>query len=73
MPLTKANIVQSVHHNLQLPKSNSVQVVESLLEIIKRAPASGEDLRLLIFPPYFIRNKTVLFSREICEKEYTYV
>ena len=44
MTVTKANIVESVHHDLQLRKSDSVQVVESLLEIIKRTLASGEDV-----------------------------
>ena len=46
MTLTKASIVESVQHNLQLRKSDSVQVVESLLDIIKRTLASGEDLML---------------------------
>jgi len=49
MALTKANIVESVHHNLRLPKSNSVQLVESLLEVIKRTLASGEDLLISEF------------------------
>ena len=57
MALTKANIVQSVQHNLRLPKSNSVQVVESLLEIIKRTLASGEDLLISGFGKFCVKDK----------------
>ena len=57
MTLTKANIVESVHHNLQLPKSDSVQVVESLLDIIKRTLASGEDVLISGFGKFCVRDK----------------
>ena len=57
MTLTKANIVESVHHNLQLPKSDSAQVVESLLDIIKRTLASGEDVLISGFGKFCVRDK----------------
>ena len=57
MTVTKANIVESVHHNLQLPKSNSVEVVESLLDIIKRTLASGEDLLISGFGRFCVKDK----------------
>ena len=57
MTLTKANIVQSVHHNLRLPESGSVQVVESLLEIIKRTLASGEDILISGFGKLCVKDK----------------
>ena len=57
MTLTKSNIVESVHHNLQLPKSDSVQVVESLLDIIKRTLASGEDVLISGFGKFCVRDK----------------
>jgi len=36
MALTRGNIIDSVRHKLKLTKSESVQIVESLLEIIKK-------------------------------------
>ena len=44
MPLTKADIIDSIHHRLGLPKARSIQVTETLLEIIKQRLASGEDV-----------------------------
>ena len=57
MTLTKADIVDSVHHDLGLTKSESVQVIESLLEIIKRTLASGEDILVSGFGRLCVRNK----------------
>ena len=57
MTLTKANIAESVHHDLQLPKSDSVQVIESLLEIIKRTLASGEDVLISGFGKFCVKDK----------------
>ena len=36
MTLTKAQIVESIQNHLGLPKNRSAQIVESLLEIIKK-------------------------------------
>ena len=57
MTLTKANIVESVHHDLQLRKSDSLQVVECLLDIIKRTLASGEDVLISGFGKFCVRDK----------------
>ena len=57
MTLTKASIVESVHNDLQLRKSDSVQVVESLLDIIKRTLASGEDILISGFGKFCIKDK----------------
>ena len=43
-PLTKAVIVESVHNQLGLPKKECIEMVETLLEIIKSTLASGEDV-----------------------------
>ena len=57
MTLTKANIVEAVQQNLQLRKSDSVQVVESLLDIIKRTLASGEDVLISGFGKFCVKDK----------------
>ena len=44
MTLTKSDIIDTIHHRLGLPKAKSIQVTETLLEIIKQTLANGEDL-----------------------------
>ncbi|MBW1676456.1 MAG: HU family DNA-binding protein [Deltaproteobacteria bacterium] len=44
MTLTKADIIDAVHSNLGHSRAHSAEVVECLLEIIKRTLANGEDV-----------------------------
>jgi len=44
MTLTKSDIIESIHHGLGLPKAKSVQVTETLLEVMKRSLATSEDV-----------------------------
>ena len=57
MALTRRNIIDSVRHKLKLTKSESVQIVESLLEIIKKNLANGEDLLITGFGKFRVRDK----------------
>ena len=57
MTLTKANIIASIHHELNLSKSKSIQAVESLLEIIKKTLVSGEGVLITGFGKFCIRDK----------------
>jgi integration host factor subunit alpha len=57
MAMTKANVVESVHHELKLTTSMSIQVVESLLEIIKRTLANGEDVLITGFGKFSVKDK----------------
>jgi len=57
MALTKNDIVNSVYLRLDLPKKNSIQVVESLLEIIKKTLGSGEDILISGFGKFYVKNK----------------
>ena len=57
MPCTKAHIVNSIHSQLNLPKNRSIQVIESLLEIIKRTLANGEDVLISGFGKFCINEK----------------
>ena len=56
MALTKSEIVASVH-NLGLTKKKSVEVIESLLEIIKRSLESSEDVLISGFGKFCVKNK----------------
>ena len=57
MALTKNDIVDSVYNRLDLPKKNSIQVVESLLEIIKNTLESGEDVLISGFGKFCLKDK----------------
>lgn len=57
MSLTKANIVDSVYRDLGLSKSESAQVIESILEIIKRTLESGEDVLISGFGKFCVHEK----------------
>ncbi|NVM21489.1 MAG: integration host factor subunit alpha [Desulfobacterales bacterium] len=58
MALTKANIVDSVSHRLGLSKSESVQLVESLLGLIKKALENGEDVLISGFGKFCVKHKS---------------
>ncbi len=44
MTLTKARIVKSIQNELDIPKDQSADVFETLIELIKSALESGEDV-----------------------------
>jgi integration host factor subunit alpha len=58
MALTKEHIVNLIRDELNLPKNKSVEVVESLLEIIKRTLANGEDVLISGFGKFCVKEKT---------------
>ena len=57
MALTKYGIIKKVYKELGLPKNQSVEIVESLLEIIKATLASGDDLLVSGFGKFCVRDK----------------
>ena len=57
MTLTKADIVDAVHSNLGHSKARSAELVESLLEIIKRTLANGEDVLISGFGKFCVHDK----------------
>ena len=57
MALTKEHIVNSIYNQLDLPKNKSIEIVEGLLEIIKRTLESGEDVLISGFGKFCIKHK----------------
>ena len=57
MTLTKAQIIESVQNQIGLSKNRSLQTVETLLEIIKRTLASGEDVLVSGFGKFCVKEK----------------
>lgn len=57
MALTKRDISEKVCTDLELPKNESVEIVESLLEIIKSSLESGEDVLVSGFGKFCVKDK----------------
>jgi integration host factor subunit alpha len=57
MTLTKDHIIKSVHTHLSLPKNRSFELVDSVLEIIKKTLENGEDVLISEFGKFCVRDK----------------
>jgi len=57
MTLTKAQLIDSIYRQVDLPKTRSAQVVESLLEIIKKTLENGEDVLISGFGKFCVKDK----------------
>jgi integration host factor subunit alpha len=57
MSLTKADIINVVHQELGFTKNQSIDLVESTLEIIKSKLASGEDVLVSGFGKFCVKEK----------------
>ncbi len=57
MTVTKVHIINSVSNHLDLSKTKSAQVVESLLDIIKETLESGEDVLISGFGKFCVKEK----------------
>jgi integration host factor subunit alpha len=57
MTLTKADLIDCIYHQVGLPKTKSTQVIESLLEMTKKALESGEDLLISGFGKFCVKEK----------------
>ena len=57
MALTKFQIVESIQNQTGFPKNRSSEIIETLLEIIKRILASGEDVLVSGFGKFCAKEK----------------
>ena len=57
MTLTKAHIEKSIQSKTGFPKNKSSEIVESILEIMKRSLESGEDVMISGFGKFCIKDK----------------
>jgi len=57
MPITKAHLSDSIHNQLGLPQNQSIQVLESILEIIKETLENGEDVLITGFGKFYVKEK----------------
>jgi integration host factor subunit alpha len=57
MALTKVEIVNSIADQIGYPKNHSSEIVETLLEIIKKALESGDDVLISRFGKFCVKEK----------------
>ena len=57
MTRTKQNIVEQVYNEIGFPKNQSIEIVESLFELIKKTLASGEDVMISGFGKFSVKEK----------------
>jgi integration host factor subunit alpha len=57
MTLTKVQIVNSIANQIGFPKNHSSEILEALLEIIKRSLESGDDVLITGFGKFCVKEK----------------
>ena len=57
MSITKAHLADSIHNELGLPKNQSIQTVESIIEMIKKTLENGEDVLITGFGKFYVKEK----------------
>ena len=57
MTLTKNDIIEHLRNELGMPRNQTIEIVESLLEIIKSTLHSGEDLLVSGFGKFCVKTK----------------
>ena len=57
MTLTKAHIINAISDQIGYPKNHSAEIVESLLELIKKTLESGDDVLIGNFGKFCVKEK----------------
>jgi integration host factor subunit alpha len=57
MTLTKAHIINAISDQIGYPKNHSAEIVESLLELIKKTLESGDDVLISNFGKFCVKEK----------------
>jgi integration host factor subunit alpha len=57
MTLTKAEIVESIADENGFSKNKSIEVVETLIELVKASLATGDDVLISGFGKFCVQNK----------------
>ena len=57
MALTKNHIIDSIQNSIGYPRNKSVELTETLLEIIKKTLEGGEDIMISGFGKFCVKKK----------------
>jgi integration host factor subunit alpha len=63
MALTKAKLVETIKNRIGFPKNKSSEIVETVLEIIKRSLESEEDVLISGFGKFRVKEKKERMGR----------
>ena len=63
MTLKKVHLIEAIAEQIGFPKNHSSEIVESLLELIKRSLESGEDVLLSGFGKFCVKEKKQRIGR----------
>ena len=63
MAVTKETIIEAVAKDTGFPKNQSIELVETVIEIIKKTLASGDDVLVSGFGKFKVREKKVRKGR----------
>lgn len=63
MALTKEKIADSLYHQVGISKSQSRDIIERLLDIIKQTLENGEDLLVSGFGKFIVKEKSARRGR----------
>jgi len=61
--MTKADLVEVIQDSADMSKTDAVDVLEGLLEIIKTTLEGGEDLKIANFGKFEVRQKNARLGR----------
>ena len=57
MTLTKTDLIDCIYNQVELAKTKSAQLVDSLLEILKKTFENGEDIVISGFGKFWVKTK----------------
>jgi integration host factor subunit alpha len=63
MTLTKTQLIESIHRNIDLPKAYAAKALETLLEITKKTLEGGEDVLISGFGKFCVKTKNARRGR----------
>ena len=69
MTLTKAQIIEAIAEQNGFPKNKSSEIVEILLELVKKSLESGEDVLISGFGKFCVREKNERIVRNPSTRE----
>jgi len=69
MTLTKAKQLETISDQIGYPKNHSSEIVETLLEIIKKSLESGDDVLISGFGKFCVKNKKERKGRNLATGE----
>jgi integration host factor subunit alpha len=69
MTLTKIQIINAIADQVGLPKNHSSEILETLLEIIKKSLESGDDVMISNFGRFCVKEKKARRGRNPATNE----